>query len=416
MRAQWRLGLIAASLVLGISLGIFGAIVNSNVSPSAITAEQSLSPVSESIAAAPAEAAIAPQPLPDRTEAILASAAPNGLFNPPRGDVRLVVISDLNSAYGSTDYQPDVDRGIQLMPFWQPDLVLCSGDMVAGQSPSLSDAQIRAMWAAFDEHVAAPLRAMNVPYGFTLGNHDASSARSTSGGFLFQNERDLAAEYWLDPTRAPGLQFADKFEFPFYYTFERKGIFFLVWDGSSSYIPPEKLAWVEQSLASPEARSARMRVLVSHLPLYAVAVGRNTPGEVMQNGDRLREMLERHNVHTYISGHQHAYYPGHRGNLQLLHAGNLGAGPRPLIDSSLPPRKTITVVDIQFDNPDLTTYTTYDIRTLQTIELEQLPRFLVGHNGMILRRDLEWTKLNNPEQAACIRRLGVESCNPSEGF
>lgn len=58
--------------------------------------------------------------------------AQNDLYNPPRHDVRLVVVSDLNGAYGSTDYAPAVDKGMELIPYWQPDMVICSGDMVAG--------------------------------------------------------------------------------------------------------------------------------------------------------------------------------------------------------------------------------------------------------------------------------------------
>ena len=346
------------------------------------------------------------QPLPPETEAIV-SSVPGGLRNPPRGDVRVVVISDLNSAYGSTDYDPDVDRGIDLVPFWAPDLVLISGDMVAGQSPSLTPEQIRAMWAAFDSHVAAPLRDRNIPLGFSLGNHDASGARTATGNFIFQTERNLAAEYWNSPERGSSLNFIDRDDFPFYYTFEQQGVFFLVWDGSTSYIPPDKLAWVEQALASPAARNARLKMVISHLPLYAVAEGRNSPGEVMGNADQLRALLERHNVHTYISGHQHAYYPGHRGDLQLLHTGILGSGPRVLIDSNLGPRKTISVVDIEFDNPQLTSYTTYDMRTLQPVGLEELPRLLVGHNGDVLRRDIEPSDLTTAERTLCQQRLGT---------
>ena len=58
-------------------------------------------------------------------------------------------------------------------------------------------------------------------------------------------------------------------------------------------MPADKLAWVEQALASEAAQSARMRVLLGHLPLYAVAVGRDQPGEVMDNADQLRAMLEK---------------------------------------------------------------------------------------------------------------------------
>lgn len=346
--------------------------------------------------------------LPPKTAQILEKAGK--VYDPPRHDVRLVVISDLNTVYGSTDYPPTVDKGMALIPFWQPDMVVCSGDMVAGQSPTLTKPQIRAMWEAFDDHVARPLREANLPYGFTIGNHDASSARNVNGGFLFQQERDLAREYWKNPRHDPSLKFIDRSDFPFYYTFKQDDIFFLAWDGSSSYIPPEKLAWVEKALASPEAQNAKLRILLGHLPLYAVAVGRNQSGEVMNNAEMLRAMLEKYDVHTYISGHHHAYYPGHRGNLQLLHMGILGSGPRPLIDSDLPPKKAITVLDIDFDSPEKTTYATYDIQTLDLIEYEQLPRFLAGHNGMVMRRDIEWEELTASEKAFCEQRLGQSLC------
>ncbi|AFY58949.1 putative phosphohydrolase [Rivularia sp. PCC 7116] len=347
--------------------------------------------------------------LPPQTQEIVKSAG--DLFYPPRGDVRLVAISDLNSAYGSTDYDPEVDKGINLLPFWEPDMVVCSGDMVAGQKTSLTEAQIKAMWAAFDEHVAAPLRQANIPFGFTIGNHDASGAKGEEGEFKFQEERDLASEYWKNPQHNPGVEFIDKSQFPFFYTFKHKDIFFMAWDGSTHRIPPDKLAWVEKALASPEAQQAKMRILLSHLPLYAVAEGRNKFGAVMADADELREMLEKYNVHTYISGHQHAYYPGHRGKLQLLHMGLMGSGPRPLIGTEARSAKAITVVDINFNSPELTTYTTYDMKTLELIEYKQLPRFLTGHNGIVLRRDVEYKDLKAEEKAACIEKIGEKLCS-----
>jgi hypothetical protein len=347
--------------------------------------------------------------LPAATQQLLASLGQD-LTDPPRGDLRLVVMSDLNGVYGSTDYDPEVDKAMALIPFWNPDLVVCSGDMVAGQDLTLTPEQIQAMWAAFDDHVAAPLREAGLPFGFTIGNHDASGAMGINDNYLFQQERDLAAAYWQDPNHAPGVEFIDRFEFPFYYTFRQGDVFFMAWDGSSSQIPADKLAWVEQALASEAAQSARMRILLGHLPLYAVAVGRNEPGEVMANADQLRALLEKYNVHTYISGHHHAYYPGHRGELQLLHMGIVGSGPRPLIDSDLPPWKAITVLDVDFDTPDLTRYTTYDIQTMDLIEYGELPRFLAGHNGMVLRRDVKYEDLSADEKAFCEGRLGAALC------
>lgn len=313
--------------------------------------------------------------------------APTGLFAPQRGDVRLVVISDLNSQYGSVDYEPEVDRAIQLIPDWQPDLVLCGGDMVAGQKSTLTVAQIQAMWAAFDRRVAAPLRRARIPFGFTIGNHDASGALNSAGQYLFDPERQLAAAYWRTPAHDPGLNFVDRAHFPFYYSFQQQQIFYLVWDASTAQIPEAQLSWVAQSLGSPAAQAARLRIVIGHLPLYAVAVGRDRPGEFLNQADRLRSLLERYHVHTYISGHHHAYFPGHRGELDLLHAGALGSGPRPLLQSNLPPRKTLTVVDVHLATA-ATDYTTYDMKTLQVIDQAQLPRRIEGPNGWVLRRDV----------------------------
>lgn len=320
---------------------------------------------------------------------VISTSAPHPISQPEKGDIRLLVISDLNSAYGSTEYEPEVLRALDLIPTWQPDLVLCGGDMVAGQKPSLTTAEIKAMWNAFDEKIAQPLRAMKMPFGFTIGNHDASSAVGfEKNKFLFQRERDLATAYWQQHRDDIRIKFADSFEFPFYYTFSLEDIFFLVWDGSSSRIPEEKLAWVEKSLNSPEAKKAKMKIVIGHLPLYGVALDRDQPGEVLNNADQLRQMLEQYNVHTYISGHHHVYYPAHKGNLQMLHAGVLGQGRRSLISGNVLPMQNVTLIDIDFDNPQLTTYTTYDMKDLSTVKLEDLPPFLDTHNGKIFRRDI----------------------------
>ncbi|HEY9827235.1 MAG TPA: metallophosphoesterase, partial [Stenomitos sp.] len=102
-----------------------------------------------------------PQPVPSSIatpgssapSSVAQAIGPTGLVAPSRGDVRIVVISDLNSQYGSTNYEPEVHQAIALIPQWQPDLVLCSGDMVAGQSLALSEAQIQAMWEGFDRAI-----------------------------------------------------------------------------------------------------------------------------------------------------------------------------------------------------------------------------------------------------------------------
>ena len=328
----------------------------------------------------------------------------------PKKDARFLVISDLNGAYGSTEYDEEVKLAVKMLPFWQPDLVLCSGDMVAGQKRSLTIEQIKAMWQSFDVNIAKPIRDLNIPYGFTIGNHDASSAlTSDKTKYIFQQERDLAIEYWQDPDHDPQINFIDGQDFPFYYTFKQNDIFFLVWDGSSSYIPPEKLAWVEKSLNSPEAQNAKMKMVMGHLPLYAVSKGRDRVGEVLNNANQLRQLLEKYNVQTYISGHHHAYYPANKGELQLLNIGALGGGARALLGASTPKMKTITIIDVDFDDPELTQYTTYNTKDLTIVNQKILPRLIIGHNGMLLRQDVELGDLTPNEKRACLDKYKEKS-------
>jgi Icc-related predicted phosphoesterase len=320
------------------------------------------------------------------TSAKAAATITENLYNPPHKDFRIVVISDLNSQYGSTEYDAEVDQAISLIPQWQPNLVLCSGDMIAGQKRTLTQSQIEAMWKAFDSHITTPLRQNHVPFGFTIGNHDGSGA-IVNGESVFENERELAKAYWNDIQPSLSLNLVDKANFPFYYSFKEHDIFFLVWDASTDHISSDQLAWVTKTLASKAAQQAKMRIVIGHLPLYAIATAKNKPGEYLAEAEKLRSLLEQNQVHTYISGHHHAYYPGKKGQLELLHVGALGQGARQLIGSDLPPRKTITVVDIEIATGK-TFYTTYDMRTLETIEIKELPPSITGNNGTIIRRDL----------------------------
>lgn len=347
----------------------------------------------------PVETPPAPPPTPE-AEATPAQVAiaPDGLFAPVRGDRRIVVISDLNSQYGSTTYEAEVLKAIELLPGWQPDLILGGGDMVAGQYPSLTRQQILDMWAGFDRHIGAPIRQMGIPFGFTIGNHDASGAKALNGNYLFGQERELAAAYWNDPAHDVGLNFVDRGNYPYNYTFLHKDIFGLVWDASTSRIPAEQIAWAEASLASDTAQSAKLRVAIGHLPLFAVAVGRDEPGEVLANTDQLVNLLTQYDVHTYVSGHHHAYFPGHKGSLELLHASALGAGPRPLLNSSLAPFKTLTVMDVDFAD-DAIRYTTYNMQTLEVVDQTTLPRLIPGPTGQVLRLDVAESDLTPEEKA-----------------
>ncbi len=308
---------------------------------------------------------------------------------PPRGDRRLVAISDLNGSYGSTGYIPQVGRAVALIPALAPDLVLCGGDMVAGQKLGLSAGQLAAMWAAFGQQVLDPLRRAQLPFAFALGNHDASGSRSAAGGFTFALDRQQAERFWTPRRDRLGLQFVDASRFPFAYSVRQDDLFLLVWDASAATVPAEQIAWAERSLASPAAQSARVRLVLGHLPLQAISQGRNRPGEVLQGADALQRLMERQRVQAYISGHHHAFFPGRSGGLDLLALGALGSGPRRLLGASQLPRHTLTLIDLFWARgaqPARATYTSYDMTTLQRIRPSELPARITSSGGRVLQR------------------------------
>jgi hypothetical protein len=303
------------------------------------------------------------------------------------GGFSVVVISDLNSAYGTTSYGPEVATAVRMIrEEWRPDLVLAAGDLIAGQRPSLGDDNVRAMWSAFDSVVGAPLRSAGIPFGFSLGNHDASAYPA------HQRDRRFAVEHWRASQRHPGVAFVDSTHFPLYYSFRQGPLFVIAWDATSAIMPQDTtmMRWLQAQLGSDAARRAPFRLVLGHLPLYAVAEGRDRPGEVLESPDSLRALLERHDVHTYISGHHHAYYPGRRGALDLLHTGALGDGPRPLLGAVEPSPRTVTILNFH-ESAGTVTYSTFAVSGTavgDSVRLTSLPLRLEGHNGHVVRRDV----------------------------
>ncbi|MDM7952330.1 MAG: metallophosphoesterase [Cyanobium sp. CZS 25K] len=312
-------------------------------------------------------------------------AAPSsGLVAPPRSGTRLVLISDLNASFGSTTYIAEVHRGVALIPPLRPDLVICAGDMVAGQKAGLGRERLAAMWAGFDRSVLSPLRRAGLPFAPAMGNHDASGARS-GGRFLFGDDRREAARFWRPRRDTLGLTFVDSGDFPFHYAIRQNDVFVLVWDASTATVPGEQLRWAERILASPAARSASRRLVVGHLPLRAVSQGRDRPGEVLAQAAAVRQLLERHGVEAYVSGHQHAYFPARLGQLDLFHLGAMGSGPRRLLGRNAPPFQTLTVLDLVGSPPRLVD-TSFDLQTLRRIDPQRLPRSLTDAAGQVLPR------------------------------
>lgn len=359
-------------------------------------------PIAQSVANTPGASASASSVLSD--SAVLKRplnfnrpVGPAELFAPKRGDVRAVVISDLNSRYGAVDYRQEVMKGVSILPQWEPDIVLCVGDMVAGQSLSLTKAEVDAMWQGFDNLILSPIRAADIPFALTIGNHDASSLQD-GGQYVYPVDREVTSRYWQAHQDTLDLQYVDTGNFPYYYSFKQNDIFYLVWDASSANVPADQVAWAERQLSSAAAQAAKFRIALGHLPLYAISQGRDRNGELLNNATQLQALLESHNVHTYMSGHHHAYYPGHAGDLQLLHTGALGSGPRTWLNRTDAAMQTMTVLDFFFDTGD-TVYTTYNMNRMELVDTQTLPRQIVGPTGRVLRNDIALADLTAEEQS-----------------
>ncbi|WP_372920116.1 metallophosphoesterase, partial [Salegentibacter sp.] len=270
---------------------------------------------------------------------------------------------------------------------WQPDIVICGGDMVAGMGISKEE-QLQKMWEGFNEHIAGPLKKAEIPFAFTLGNHD--------GPRSYPVEWEFARNFWRNNKNKPDLDFVDDTHFPNYYSFLENDIFFVSWEASSSKITEKNLEWVEKQFETSEAKNAKLRFVIGHMPLYSVAQERDSNGNVLEEPEKLQELLEKYKVHTYISGHQHAYYPGKRGKLELLNAGASGSGPRGWLTQRKKPVNTITIMDV-FHEKDSITYSTYDIKERKAAEMQlfdsySLPSAMFGVNGYVLRRDIAEAK------------------------
>jgi len=315
--------------------------------------------------------------------AIIAISVFGGIFSGTRitcaaekSTVKIVLISDLNDAYGSTAYSPQVARAMRFIASISPELVLCAGDMVAGQSSKIPAEKIPMMWAAFRSEILSRINQTGALFAFTLGNHDGAGQR-------FAHERRAATDFWHN--NRPELNYVDAAGFPENYSFVSGNIFFAVIDASSAAVKNEQKEWLQIQLAGSTARQARTRVVMGHLPLYAIAEGRNKAGDVINNADDFFQLLEKGGADYYISGHHHAFYPSKKGNVKFISAGCLGGGPRRLAGSAQKPVKTLTLLSL-FPEENEFRLQTFDMTSEpEEIAVTELPASIIGFNGISYR-------------------------------
>lgn len=304
--------------------------------------------------------------------------------------IRVGLISDLNGSYGSTRYSSTVERGVALLQRHKPDLVLCAGDMVAGQNTGLSDTQLRAMWKGFETSVRLPLQNAGIPLFPAMGNHDASSQRS-GGSWIYAREREQASIFWQQRRDAlpPGLLDAETY--PFFYAWRRPGLFIVVLDASSAAIGNTQRQWLLDVLRSEHRRKDDLCLVVGHLPLTAFSEGRARAGECIDNAESLAAELRRARVDLVISGHHHAWYPSEALGLRLLSVGAMGSGPRRLIGSAKPASASLTLVDWSASAQTVKETTLSLTSNLSPLQVATLPeQIVVSGFPAARRRSTNW--------------------------
>ena len=306
-----------------------------------------------------------------------------------RGNLRLALISDLNGPYGSTIYSPTVATGLDLLSELKPDLVLCTGDMVAGQKISLTDSQLEAMWSSFQSTILNPLLQQGIGMIPTMGNHDASSQKWSSQ-YVFARERHQAESFWARQKNRLGLEFIDAKQYPFQFSVKQPGLFVIVIDASSATVDRGQRQWLEQALTSESRSSDDCCVVMGHLPLTAISHGRDRAGECIEDAIKLTDLMQRHRVDLYLSGHHHAWYPGELKEQRVLSLGAMGNGPRRLLGTQRPSDQSLTLLDL-FPATKTVRETTFSLITMKPISLGSLPTQLSSRSFPSLdRRDTSW--------------------------
>lgn len=281
----------------------------------------------------------------------------------------------MNGGYGSTDYAPRVGAAIARIIALRPDLVIATGDLVAGQRrPHLGRAEVEAMWAGFHRVVSDPLADAGIPLAVTPGNHDAS------GYDGFQMERDIFRAEW--DSHRPSLDVLEGGDYPFHYAFKVDDVLFLSLDATTvGPLTGDQTEWLRETLSDSTSRAA---VAFGHLPLWPLTQGRET--EVIGDPD-LARLFAASGIDLMLSGHHHAFYPGREDGVLYVGQACLGDGPRALIGDEAKAPHSFTWIEIGDDGKiSVSAFEAPDY--LRTTDFRTLPPRIPHLLGELTRMDL----------------------------
>jgi len=288
----------------------------------------------------------------------------------------IVFVSDLNGRYGSEEYSPRVAMAMEQILELAPDLVVSTGDMVAGQrSPQLDAAQLGRMWTGFNQVVTDPLAAAGVPFAVTVGNHDGSSFPG------FETEREQFMAQWSG--RRPDLPFLQGSEWPWLYGAWLGETLLIAFDGTRpGEVPEASREFIHRALEENRAKAQHI-VVISHLPMWPLAQGREH--EVLEDPEFLA-LLHRYHVDVYASGHHHLYYAG-RDQEGLLHisVGALGGNARTFVGQEIAQPYSFTV--LEFGDRGVSVHAIPGPDFAHPLGISDLPESVTGPLGTLERSD-----------------------------
>lgn len=306
---------------------------------------------------------------------------PETLPPAPDGGFRFVVMSDFNSAYGSTEYNEHVHALVRrIIDEIKPSIVVSAGDLVAGQKRELTEENIRAMWAAFDAVVVKPLEDAGIGFFPVPGNHDAS------GYPAFEREVAIYRDHWNRRPRPRGAHFLNAEDYPSKYSFTAGGALFVALD-ITTLDPLAESMWT--FLDDELQRDRPLKFCFSHIPPYAVTVGRERETIPSPDDDRARDLMLKHGVTVWFTAHHHGYFKGHNRRLNLVSLNCAGNGPRRLIGTESPQLQSVVVVDLLDGRLERVFAVTSDGTVFDDLTLPER----IEHDGQeLLRFDQEHTK------------------------
>ncbi len=173
----------------------------------------------------------------------------------------------------------------------RPEFMITVGDMIEGYTEDSTT--LAREWSELHEIVSG----VSVPIYYTAGNHDI-----TTPGML-------------EPYRA---QVGDP-----YYSFDRRGVHFVVIDNSAGAggptqpLPDEQYQWLANDLSQHE--SARATLVFCHKPFFFASLGVGKP-------HRLHDLFLAHGVDVVYSGHFHRYFAGEYDGIKYISIGSSGGG------------------------------------------------------------------------------------------